>query len=480
MVQSFPGTGGTGHRHRLSGPVFRRWGVIAAVVVILVAVLFVVLTGMRPAYDAYGWMVWGRQTLHWNLDTNGAPSWKPLTFLFTLPYALAGRAEVWLWMVTAVAGALSGAVFAGRIAYKLTAPAPDRRYAPVAAAVFAGCGLFGICDYWHYVLLGDCDPIIVSLCLAAVDCHLSRRPRLAFGLLVLASLGRPGVWPFAGLYALWAWRAIPSIRPLLPIAIASIPALWFTILALTAKSWLIAGELALNSPNALHGDKIAGVLHRFLSLYDWPMQLAALAAVALAVRRRDRATLLLAAAASMWVVIEIAFAFHGWSAVPRYLVEPAAIMVVLAGSAVGNVLALTACASTVLRCGAPLAVLVLVVALIPSARKRARLTHTEIIAARHSATQIKRLDAVISRDGGAARILACGQPVTDVEFQSTLAWETGLNVGNVGYKPGREIRRGQPIVLFRPHLLGWQVRPIHIRAADRASCTRLTTDTPFS
>ena len=42
---------------------------------------------MEPGYDAYGWLVWGRQTLHWNLDTNGAPSWKPLTFLFALPYA---------------------------------------------------------------------------------------------------------------------------------------------------------------------------------------------------------------------------------------------------------------------------------------------------------------------------------------------------------------------------------------------------------
>ncbi|MGB0095840.1 MAG: hypothetical protein WBP81_25290 [Solirubrobacteraceae bacterium] len=178
-------------------------------VVVVVSVLFVVVTGIRPAYDAYSWMVWGRQTLHWNLDTNGAPSWKPLTFLFSLPDALDGRGAVWLWMVTAVAGALSGAVFAGRIAYRLTTPSPIRRRAPLAAAAFAGCGLFGTYDFWHYVLLGDSDPLIVSLCLAAVDSHLSKRPGAAFGLLVLASLGRPEAWPFAGLYALWAWRATP-------------------------------------------------------------------------------------------------------------------------------------------------------------------------------------------------------------------------------------------------------------------------------
>ena len=63
---------------------------IAAAILVAASVLFVVLTRMKPAYDAYGWMVWGRQTLHWNLDTNGAPSWKPLTFMFTLPYASFG------------------------------------------------------------------------------------------------------------------------------------------------------------------------------------------------------------------------------------------------------------------------------------------------------------------------------------------------------------------------------------------------------
>src|SRR6516165_4805994 len=80
------------------------WGVVAAVVV-AAAVAWVELTDTRPAYDAFGWLVWGRQVLHWNLNTDGAPSWKPLTFLFTLPYAFAGRGQVWLWMVTAVVGA---------------------------------------------------------------------------------------------------------------------------------------------------------------------------------------------------------------------------------------------------------------------------------------------------------------------------------------------------------------------------------------
>ena len=58
-----------------------------------------------------------RSTL--KLDTNGAPSWKPLPFLFTVPYALFGHYQLWLWMVTSVAVSLSGAAFAWRIAFNL-------------------------------------------------------------------------------------------------------------------------------------------------------------------------------------------------------------------------------------------------------------------------------------------------------------------------------------------------------------------------
>src|ERR1700683_5315977 len=69
----------------------------AAVGVIVAAVVWVVLTRMRPTDDAYGWLVGGRQVLHWNLNTDGAPSWKPLMLLFTLPYALAGaNPQMWL------------------------------------------------------------------------------------------------------------------------------------------------------------------------------------------------------------------------------------------------------------------------------------------------------------------------------------------------------------------------------------------------
>ncbi len=477
-ASSQPLAGGDGGRW--SGrfaPLLGHPGWLAAGAVVLVAILFVVLTGMRPEYDAYGWLVWGRQALHWDLDTNGAPSWKPLTFLFTFPYALFGRAQPWLWMVTAVAAALGGSVFAGRIAYRLTGPTAGRGYARVAAAVFAGLGVIGIEGYWHLILISNSDPMVVTLCLAAIDAHLCGRPRLAFLMLVLASLGRPEAWVFAGLYGVWLARRQPRMWIPVIVAFVAIGALWFGVAGLTSHSWLRPGQLALNSPRAVQGNKVTGVIGRFLGLYELPMQIAVGGALVLAVVRRDRVSLFLAGAAFLWVAIEIVFALHGWSAVPRLLIEPAAVMIALAGAAVGRVLSSGPSTRTVVRWAGPIAVLALVIALIPVARTRARTLHTEIHLRRRAAKEIDRLHEVIKRDGGAAKILACGQPVTVVGFQSTLAWEVGLNVGDVGYKPGRSIDHGDPIVLFKPHELGWQVRPIHTLPEKRAACARLRADT---
>ena len=137
----------------------------------------------RPGFDPYGWLVWGHQTLAGALNTNAAPSWKPLPFLFTVPYALFGHYELWLWMITCVAVSLGGAIAAGRITYRVTVwpvaePDRARRYAGIAAGMFAGLALLGIRDWWHYMLSSQSDTMIVALCLGAIDCHLSERPAL--------------------------------------------------------------------------------------------------------------------------------------------------------------------------------------------------------------------------------------------------------------------------------------------------------------
>jgi hypothetical protein len=479
---------GPAERRRL----WRRWWPWVVLGVLALSTLFVFISDMRPSYDGFGFLVWGRQVLHWNLNTDGAPSWKPLPFLFTVPYAVAGRSQMWLWMITAVAGAVAGSVFAARVAFRLTGVGgdaqlrardgdrPERRYAPYVAGAFAGIAVLGINTYSHLVLIANSDPLIVALCLAAIDCHLCRRPHLAFVMLVLASLGRPEAWAFAGLYGLWVlWRVpAPSARLLVVGGLLFIPVFWFTVPALTSHSWFISGDLALNQQTVIHGNKIVGVVNRFRSLYELPMQLAMLAGVVLAVLRRDRTTLLVVAAAGLWLLIEIAFAYHGWSAVSRYMIEPAAVMVTVAGSGIGWLLADTR-TSRLLRWVGPVAALALIVALAPTARSRVRLVRHQISDARHSAKQIERLHTVIEKDGGADAIKACGQPVSFIGFQSTVAWYVGLNVGNVGYKPGKSIGRGDQIVLFKPHDNGWQVRLYNLPASVKPRCDALKTDSDF-
>jgi hypothetical protein len=298
-------------------------------------------------------------------------------------------------------------------------------------------------------------------------------------LLVLACLGRPEAWPLAGLSGLWAWRAVPAMRAAIAVGLATIPALWFGIAALTSHSWLIAGEVARDS-TSVSGNGISRVTSGFLSLYELPMQLAALFAVALAIARRDRTWLVLATAALVWVMVEIAFALHGWSGTPRYLFAPAAVAVVLAGAAVGRVLAIApGRRRSLLRWGAIAGVIALTVALLPHARIRARLAHNGIILAHSWARQLNRLHAVVAKEGGPKRILACGQAVTEIPYQSILAWEIGENVADIGWEPNAATQQRDPIVLFEPRGAGWEVRPIYTHDTDRARCERLRTATPI-
>jgi hypothetical protein len=448
-------------------------GWATAVALVMFSTLLILWAKTRPGFDPFGWLVWGHQTLHLNLDTNGAPSWKPLPYVFDVPYAVFGKSALWLWMITAVSLGLAGMIFAGRIAYRLTNASPERRYAAICAAMVAGLSVLGIRDYAHYILSDQSDTVIVTLVLASIDCHLSGRSRWAIALGVLAALGRPEVWPFIGIYALWMFRREPPMRLYIVVALAVIPLLWFGIPALTANSFFVAGNLAEHSPRALHTGQLAGVLDRFFDLHFLPVQLAALLAIVLAALRRDRTTLILAAGAAAWVIVEIAFAYHGWPALPRYVFEPAAVLGVLAGVAVGWVLADPPRLSSPRGLAGVLLSLALVGTSIPGAVARVRDERKDLYHERGRTRQIDRLGAVIGRLGGPAKITACGQPVTEVAFQSVLAFELGLNVGHVGYHPQRNIRIGRPIVLFEPVGFGWRIHAVHTSPGKHALCVHM-------
>jgi hypothetical protein len=473
-----------------------RWA-LAAAALLLLSLVLVLWARARPGYDPYGWLVWGKLTIHLRLDTNGAPSWKPLPFLFTVPFALAGHYALWLWMVFSVAVSLSGPVFAWRIAFRLTDADPQRRYAAYAAGLFAALLVLGMADpvghynYTHYVLSAESDTMIVSICLAAIDCHLCGRHRWAFWLWWLGALGRPEVWPFWALAGLWLWRSVPTYHRWLIASALLLLVLWFGIPGITSKSLLTAGNIAENSPRAVHGNKVVGTIDRFSELEPTPVWIAALATVALAAYRRQRAILLLVAGAFLWVLIEVAFALHGFPAVPRYMFEPGAVVAVLAGVFVGRaILELPSLLSGLVRrlsslplgsslatavggWGTAIAVVAIAGSMIPAAHNQFRLERADLTQQRTRTVLFNALATVVKRLG-ASRILACGQPNIPIEFQSALAWYMDIKIGELYVSTTEEQLNPHPLVNMYPiRDLGWKVFPSQVTATSASRCNGL-------
>ena len=465
--------GGEPRGSAASHPPLRRWGAsylgwLVALALVVFSAILVVWAKTRPGFDPYGWLTWGHMTLHGGLDTNAAPSWKPLPYLFTTVYALLGSHELRLWMITSAAVSLSGVVFAGRIAYKLTDAPPERRWAGWAAGIFAGLALLGIQDYFHYILSSQSDPMIVALCLAAIDLHLDGRTRLAFCAGVLAGLGRPEVWPFLGLYFLWAWSRRPATRPVLIGGVVVMALLWFGIPALTSRTPFVAAANAMDSGRRLTSDQVGGTISRFLELHYWPLEIAALLAVALAAWRRsraDRVTLALArrrgrlggrrdrlCAARLAGAGPVHVRGRGGDDRARRHIR---------GAGAGRPAATGGVAGSAATAVGAVAVGLLVIGLLPPALSAARTEHKDIHVQRARTIQLGKLNSVIGQLGGAARLRACGEPLTRLEYQTTLAYSLGVNVSKIGFKYGQAIAHGNPIVMFTPVSGGWQVLAMH-------------------
>ncbi len=441
-----------------------RW-VLGALVLLLVSYAIVRWAHTRPSYDAFGWLVWGYQTIHAHLDLGGAPSWKPLPWLFTTPFALFGTHQMTLWMTTAVALSLAGALFAGRIAHRLCRSLEVTGWPALLAASIAGVGVLMIEDYSHYILSVQSDPVIVTCVLGAIDCYLNGRFRWAMTLGTLAALGRPEGWPLLGLYAIWLWRAHPRLRWLIVAELLVIPLLWFGVPEITNGNPNVSAKLALNSPRELHHNIIIGTIGRFTELHYLPMHLLALGAVCLAIWRRNRALLLLAGGAVLWVLVEVAFALHGWAGLPRYMFEPGAIVPVLAGVSVGWLARVLPALGRVRppRWVGPVLALALLGTLVPGAASRIRTERADLKLEHYRTDEIVRLQHVVARLGGPLAIRRCGKPAVTTRYVSSLGWILHMNIGFIGQHPPQELRKHHPSVIFVPIAHGWSVLPSHLR-----------------
>ena len=249
--------------------------------------------------------------------------------------------------------------------------------------------------------------------------------------------------------------------------------LWFGIPALTSRTPFVAASNALGSGRRLRSDRVFGTIGRFLDLNTAVIELTALLAVAIALVRRDRVTLALAAGVCAWVLVEIAFALHGWPGLGRYMYEPAGVLIALAGVGVGRVLIEAPRISRVAGWAGIALVAVIVLALVPPALSRARSEHRDIRGQRARTAEIGKLTGTVARLGGGARLRPCGEPLTRLEYQTILAWNLHVNVATVGYKYGPAIASHRPIVLFTPLAQGgWLVQALHQRLPG---CTSLPT-----
>jgi hypothetical protein len=285
------------------------------------------------------------------------------------------------------------------------------------------------------------------------------------------------------IYVVWAWRTMPAMRRHMIVGIVLIPVLWLGIPAISSKSPFSAASLAQGSPRAIHGNKITGTLSRFWELNAASIKIAALLATAMALIRRDRPVLLLAGGVALWVIVEAAFALHGWPAVPRYLYEAGAGVCVLAGVFVGRVI--LDAGSILERVGikgsprlagwaAAAVIAIFAASLVPAAHGRINIERADLTAQRARTNEINLLAAVVRRLG-ASRILACGKPNIGIAWQSILAWDLGTNTGVLYFSRKAENEHPKPIVNMYTHSYGWQFFPSNWQNATQAArCQGLT------
>src|SRR3954462_9419689 len=172
----------------------------------LAAAFLTLLAPSTPTYDPWAWLIWGREVLHLDLDTQFGPSWKPLPVALTTLFALVPGAAPALWVAVARAGALAALVLAFRVARRLGGG--------VAGGILAAASLALVTDFLRFAAVGDSEGLLVALLLLGIDLHLSGRPRGALWAGFGAALLRPESWPFVGLYALWLARRDRSARRL--------------------------------------------------------------------------------------------------------------------------------------------------------------------------------------------------------------------------------------------------------------------------
>jgi hypothetical protein len=160
--------------------------------------------------------------------------------------------------------------------------------------------------------------------------------------------------------------------------------------------------------------------------------------VGLADRRRAIAVLLLGGLAVAWIGLVAAMTVRGFSGSTRYLMGPAALLIVL--GAVGAAWTISAAAP---RLRPPAAIVTAVVlAALFAAQNTPQLGPT-LREIQYQANLYHDLERVIDDAGGAAYLRSCGHAFTDRFLVPQVAWRLRVQIGDVDFRP-----RGERAVLF--------------------------------
>ena len=380
------------------------------------------LIAAEPVYDAWAWLVWGRELTHLRLDLTTGPSWKPLTVVLAAPISLAGDAAPALWLVLVRTAWRLSFVLAADLARSMTAGRP--RALRIAAAAFAVAALVLLSDevttWGRQAAGGMSEPLLVALVLGAVRTALGGRVRWALLLGAAAALLRPEAWPLLALYGVWCWRGDPRSRPLMAAVAAGVAALWLAP-ELLADGGGGAGRAQRHTSDPREAVGRAIVLPLAVA---WPLALFAL---------RSRAARVLAAGALVWIAVVAAMTTIGFAGLPRFMAPAAAIVCVLGGVGLAEGLAHVRRRPRPRTAALAAGLLVAAAAVVTAAGLPDRVF--DVSQAWRTAAQTQEANARLRwvvRRIGREQLLRCGKlATTDALVRTALAWELDVALSQV-------------------------------------------------
>jgi hypothetical protein len=472
-----------------------------------------------PSYDPWAWLVWGREIVHFKLQTTGGPTWKPLPVIFTTLFAPFGKAAPDMWLAIARAGAVMSVAMTFKVAtrfmYELTRSGtaePGRsRWVPrlsiLLPGVIAAGSLVVSRGFISDNALGYSEGLMTALVLIALESHLDGRRRQAFVVGFAAALDRPELWLVWGPYGLYLWWRDPGARKLVAALFALIPVLWFL------PEYWGSGHFFRGVSRAQHPRSNSPAFAKCpfcteLADHAWPKLLlrVKLAAVIAGVAagfglwrerrswwpmsfhtpsQRGRAGVVVAAVAGAgwWVLIAV-LTQAGFSGNDRYLVLGAALVAIAGG--VGWGWAASTLSSLISRAIRARSDAVLPIAARPAAGVAGVAAtaavflgvppwiggHVVDIPATHRALVYQAhlredLTRAVRELGGASRILRCGTVMTEGFQVPMVAWTLGVHTLQIESSPlSRTHLPPAPNVIFQtraqrhasllPHVRDWQ------------------------